>query len=625
MTDRPYQFDDVSVDPRNFQVWKAGQPVVLEPKVFLLLVFLIENRERLVEKHEILDVIWKDIAVTENALTREVAKLRKALGEDAKSARYIQTVHTRGYRFIAKVETRDPGEEIRAEAYTPQVAPLPGRSRRLLHSPKLLGALGALIVLVSAGLFLKRNVAAANKSAVNARHTLAVLPFQSLGAGPNDRYVGLAITDTVITKLSGIPRLSVQPTSVILQYVDTRQDSLAIGRSLRVDYVLEGRFQSQSGRIRVTVQLLCISCDRASQWAASFDEMSEDLFHAEDSISEKVARALMLELDGDQYKRLRKQPTTQPEAQIAVAKGMTFLVRDTPESLHKAIELFEEAVRRDPDYAVAWAQLSDAYRRQEWYGTAPADVMAKVRTAALKSVALDDTLCYGHSMLGFVAYQYDWDFPAAEREYRRALQLNRGFVHQWYARYLLAFDRQAEAEDEYRRFLAKVPVSAAGRTNVAQFAILTAQYDRAAAVLRETFEMEPGYPPAHEMMGLVDQQQGREAEALAEFQKAVELSHRTAGLGSLGYLYGRMGRGADAGDVLREMTAESKHRYVAPFDVALVHAGRGENEQALESLEKAFADHSLSAQLLRFDPRLRAVRQQARYRQFVKRIGLPGQ
>jgi DNA-binding winged helix-turn-helix (wHTH) protein/TolB-like protein/tetratricopeptide (TPR) repeat protein len=626
MTEQAYQFDNIQVEPSAFKVLRAGENVVLEPKTFLLLMFLIENRTRLVEKREILDVIWKDVAVTENALTREVGKLRKSLGDDPKTSRYIQTVHTRGYRFIAPVQIIDRGSVDSTKSVAIPLPPgdAPHGFRRLLR-PKLLAALGAIILLAAGGLFLKRNVVAANNTWATKKtaSTLAVLPFQSIGAGPNDPYVGLAIADALITKLSGSPRLAVQPTSTIIRYSDAKLDSLAKGRTMKVDYVLEGRIQSQGDRMRVTVQLLCVSCEKSSRWAGTFDEKSEDIFHIEDSISEKVVSALTLELTGEEYKRMRKRATSNQEAHVAFAKGMVLMFRDTKEDLDKTIEFFELAVERDPQYAAAWAQLSDSYRRREWYGAAPSEVMAKSRAAALKAVALDPDLCYGHSMLGFIAFQYDWTFDQAEREYKRALELQPSFVHQWYARLLLATNRGADAEFEYRRFLSKAMPQPVGGTNAGQFQFLTRHFDRAIAQFRETLDLDPNFPPAHEMLGLVYEQQGRTDLALQELQKAVELSRGYVGLGALGHLYATLGRSADVQKVLQDLAAQSRHRYVGPFEMAVIHAGLRQNRNALDDLEKAYTERSLSAQSLRFDPRLTNLRNEPRFHEFVRRIGLP--
>jgi TolB-like protein/DNA-binding winged helix-turn-helix (wHTH) protein/Flp pilus assembly protein TadD len=631
-----FQFDDFRVEPRNFKVFQADATLPLEPKTFQLLVFLIENRDRLVEKRELLDAIWKDIAVTENALTREVGKLRKSLGDDAKSAKYVQTVHTRGYRFIADVRTLDgasepvpaPGaDQLSAkEFFSPRLAANGGGSRSHLSkwlpykSFVLLSALG---LLVASGFLLRRPaVAVKTPTAKRPETTLAVLPFQSLDAGANEQYVGLGIADALITKLSNSAQLAVEPVSTILHYVDPTRDSLTIGRAMHADYVLEGKFQRLGERMRVTVQLLCVSCDGASRWAASFDETSKDLFQVQDSISQKVVTALPLELSRDEQRRFGKRDTSDPEAQLTFAKGMFFLNQDSKEGLDKSIECFELAVSRDPNYAMAWIWLADAYRRRGFHGGSTADFLPKTRTAVAKARDLDDTVAHTHSMLGLIAFEYDWDFATAENEYRRARELQPSWLQQWYARYLLATNRASEAEAEYQRFMRMMPFSAFGSSNFAQFLFLTGQYPRAIEQLQQTLSLHPDYPPAHELLGLVYEQQGLSSLAVQEFQKAVNLSHGYDGLASLGHLYAKNEKRAELQRVFQDLAAQRRQRYVAPFDLALIHAGMGDKAKAVEDLEQAYADRSLSAQSLRFDPRLKNVRGEPRYREFEKRLGL---
>ena len=374
--------------------------------------------------------------------------------------------------------------------------------------------------------------------------------------------------------------------------------------------------------MRVTVQLLSLSGDGASHWAASFDEASGDIFQVQDSISQRVTVSLPLELSGEEQKRMAKRETSNPEAQLAFAKGTFFFHQDNKESLEKAIDNFQIAVRRDPNYAMAWAWLSDGYRRREWFGGSPADFLPLAREAAATARRLDDTVAYTHSMLGLIAFQYDWDFAAAEREFRRARELQPSWNHQWHARYLLTTGRVSEAEAEYRPFAEMRPFSASGRTNFAQFRFLTGQYPRALEQLRDIIEAHPDYAPALELMGLVYEQQGFSVEALAAFQQAIDLSRGLNGLAALGHLYAARGQRVDAQRVLQELEAQRKQRYVAPFELALIHAGMGDNAKAMDDLQKAYAERSLSAQSLRFDPRLSNLRDEPRYREFAKRIGL---
>ena len=642
-------FDVFRVEPRNYKIFRADRMLPLEPKTFQILLFLLENHDRVVEKRELLDAIWKDVAVTENALTREVGKLRKALGDDPKTPKYVETVHTLGYRFIGEVripegepETLRENEGEVEDGKSPVAGPPPGIASGSggvngaepmivsIRLPKqVFVLLGALALVAGGAILLSQRAAWGTTSGVKrGPTTLAVLPFRSLDGDANDRYAGLGIADALITKLSNSAQLALSPISTILHYTDSARDSLAIGRAMNVDYVLEGKFQRQKDHMRVTVQLLCVACDGASRWAASFDETSADLFQVQDSISRKVAAALPLELTRDEQTRLAKRETTQPAAQVALAKGKILLDDDTSQGLENAIDAFQLAVSRDPSYAMAWTLLAEGFRRRELYGAAPQDFIPKTREALAKAHDLDDSVAYTHSMLGMVAFQFDWDFATADREYERALQLQPSWLQQWHARYLLATNHASEAGAEYRRFMRMVPFSSWGGTNFAQFLFLTGQYPAAVEQIQKVLQRQPDYALGHELLGLVYEQQGRADNSAQEFQKASGLSNGHFGSAALGHLYATQGRRADAQQVLanlqllRPEDVQRKHRYVAPFELAVLYAGMGDNAKAVDELEQAYAERSLSAQSMRFDPRLNSVRKEPRYRVLAKRLGL---
>ena len=429
-------------------------------------------------------------------------------------------------------------------------------------------------------------------------------------------------TDALITKLSNSVQLAVQPLSTVLHYVDSKSDSLSVGRAMHVDYVLEGKYQKLGDHTRVTVQLLCIVCNGTSRWAGSFDETSKDFFQVQDSISQKVVASLPLDITREEQQRIVKRETNLPEAQMAVFKGKFFQNEDTKEGLEKSIEHLQLAVRRDPGYAAGWALLSDSYRRREWYGGNPDAFLPLTREAARKANELDANLAYGHSMLGLIAFEYDWDFATAEREYARARRAQPSWVHQWYARMLLATDRAADAQSEYDRFVKAAPFSESGRTHYAEFLFLTGQYPRAIDQIHRCLEMDPNFPPAHELLGLVYEQQGLTDKAEEEFKKASGLSNGLSGLSALGHLYATTGRIRHTQDVFDEMRAHRKDRYVSPYEFAVIHAALGYNRRALGELEEAYNQHSLSAQSLRCDPRLDNLRRDPGYQNFAKKLGV---
>jgi TolB-like protein/DNA-binding winged helix-turn-helix (wHTH) protein/tetratricopeptide (TPR) repeat protein len=638
-----YSFDDVRVEPRICEVSKAGTPVQLEPKGLKLLIFLIENRERLVEKDEILDVVWKDTTVTEYALTSAIAKLRKSIGDDTKRPKYIQTVHTRGYRFIATVElqyaeTNGGGENAPVAAREPEsgfppaapsphltTAPngaVPRNSFRRLLSARTLALAGALgVLLIGARLLRNASDHARRSDPSSTVSSLAVLPFQSLSPGEGDEYLGAGIADALTTKLSNNAGVMIQPKSTVLQYASSQLDSLSFGRALKVDYVLGGKSQSVGDRLHVTAQLIRVR-DGALLWSATFDEKMTGIFQVQDSIREKVMATLRPGLSSEEHLRQPRRYTDDPEAYLAFLKGHFFMNKTTKGDIVKSAEYFQRAIDRDPKYAMAYAGLADSYRRLERHGVAPAECVPKSRAAVIKALELDDTVAYAHSMLGLIAYRYDWDFDKANREYKRARELEPTLVHQWYGSYLQALNQIPEAEIEFKRFADFQPFLPSGNTTYGQYFFLTHQYDRAIEQIRQTLEMNANYPPARETLGLVYEQQGRPDEALAEFQEAAALSHGEHGLGSLGHLYASQGRKGDVRKVLQLLAERARHAYVSPYETALVFAGLGQNDKALECLEKAYAERSLSAPFLRFDPRLANVRRYPRFQDFVRRIGL---
>jgi tetratricopeptide (TPR) repeat protein len=260
--------------------------------------------------------------------------------------------------------------------------------------------------------------------------------------------------------------------------------------------------------------------------------------------------------------------------------------------------------------------------RRELYGAAPQDFIPKTREAISKARELDGGSAYTHSMLGLVAFQYDWDFATAEREYQQAIELRPSWTQQWHARYLLATNHASQAEGEYRHFLSMVPFSTWGGSNFAQFLFLTGQYPAAKEQIQKVLDRRPDYALAHELLGLVYEQQARREDAVQEFQKASSLSNGHYGSAALGHLYAAQGKRLDAERVLDNMGTHRKSGYLSPFEVAVLYVGLGDHVKAIGELERAYAERSLSAQSLRFDPRLNEVRKEPRYLDLAKKLHL---
>jgi DNA-binding winged helix-turn-helix (wHTH) protein/TolB-like protein len=630
-------FDDVEVKLRTGQVFKAGAVVQLEPKAFKLLVFLIQNKDRLVEKDEILEALWKDINVTENVLASAIAKLRRTLGDNSKTAKYIQTFHTRGYRFVANVEVKNaPARDGRAgtamvvageqegAVSLPSTAesvtgvPSPALERPL--SARNLALAGVLCVLLL-GAALYWRPFSGSKFSLSAGPTItsiAVLPFQSAGSSGNDHILGVEIADALTTRLSRT-HLSVRPLSAVMHYSDLQNDPAIIGRALNVDYILEGNIRRSPGL--VTMRLIRVR-DSASLETASFNEKFTNIFETEESLSAQVLRALTVTLDHEEKQRFRRRFTQNVAAYEAFLNADYFMNLGTKDGVNKGIVSFQEAIAIDPNYAMAYASLGDCYLRLFRFGTAPAEFVPKSRVAETKAIEIDNTVAYAHSMLAYIAFQYDWDFPRAEREYKAAREMEPALVHQWYGFYLLALNRIPEADIEFKKFNDYYPFLPQGTTFYGQYFYLRRQNGPAVDLLNRSLSMQPDYPPAHESLGMVYEQEGRTSEAITEIQKAIDLSAGTYGLGSLGHVYASRGRRSDAQKILQSLAEHRSRTYISPYQLAIVYAGLNDNDRAIDELERAYADRSLSAPFLRFDPRLNSLRAEPRFQDFARRLGL---
>jgi DNA-binding winged helix-turn-helix (wHTH) protein/TolB-like protein/Flp pilus assembly protein TadD len=629
-----FLFDDVRVEPATFRAFKAGQVIQLEPKALRLLLFLIENRGRLIEKEEIFDAIWHGTHVTDNALTREIGKLRKILGDDPKAPKYIQTVHTRGYRFIAELaEANGEGtlasvgvddmearpESFRAAQPVVAAAPLEGTTAKRTHSYRLMTtAITIAIGLVAVGgiMLWKKRAATIPRSPAVAANSVAVLPFKT--SVPGEEYLGFEIADALVTRLSNSTKLSVSPIIAALHFGQMNQEPRTVGSLMKVNYVLYGEIDRT--RQHMSTHLIRVS-DGVALLDESYDEKFDDIFRLEDSLCAKVLHSLLVTLDHEETQGLQKRYTENQQAYETFLKAHFFMNKLTPADIDTSIDYFRQAIDLDPKYAMAYAGLSDSYMRLGRFGKAPADFLPKSRAAVMKALELDETVAYAHSMLGRIAYLYDWDFPRAEREYARARELNPKLVHAWYGSYLLTMNRVAEAEAEHQKFEAFLPFAAG--SGLAQHFYFTRQYDRAVDLINRKLEANPDFAPMHEWLGLAYEQQGRTQQAIEEFQKAITLSNGVDGLGDLGHLYAISGKKDEAQKTLRKIDETGKRVYLSPYQKAVIYAGLGQNDQALSELEQAYNQRSLSPVSVRFDPRLKGLRSEPRFRDFIRRVGLP--
>jgi TolB-like protein/DNA-binding winged helix-turn-helix (wHTH) protein len=390
-----YEFDDVRVEPSAFRVLKAGRPIAIEPKAFDLLGFLIQHRGRLVEKQELLDAVWKDTAVTENALTRVVAQLRKALGDPPAEPRYIETVPTRGYRFIAPVRLVD-ASSVATGPSVPETTPGPGRGRTIW----LAGALAAaalLALLISFTPVLRRNADAPDHPRIR---SLAVLPLANLTGDPAQEYFSDGMTDALITNLASLPALHVISRQSVMRYKGSAKPLPEIARELGVEGVVEGSVVRSGGRVRISAQLVYAPADR-HLWAQSYERRLEDVLTLQGELARAIAEAVRITVGTKEGRRLGVQRAVKPDAYDAYLLGRHHWNQRTEPALDRALAHFRAAVASDPDFALAHAGLALALGPRQVYAYVPPGTgLAEQKAAAPKALELDPGLAEARAAPG---------------------------------------------------------------------------------------------------------------------------------------------------------------------------------------------------------------------------------
>ncbi|HEV2913423.1 MAG TPA: tetratricopeptide repeat protein [Pyrinomonadaceae bacterium] len=659
-----YDFGPFRVDTLKRLLLRDGRSVPLTSKVFDTLLALVSRGGEVLEKNELMRVLWPDTIVEENNLTQNISVLRKALGESRHEHRYIVTIPGRGYSFVAAVreacEDEETGHEERgsgvpameagrsvaavastgdyvrahdsgrnghAAIFKPSSPPERWKPFRDVARPgsassprrRVLALSLLLLFTVTTLSYLWIISRARSPLRPAAPGSIAVLPFKLLGDEARDEYLGSGMADALITKLSNIRQISVRPTSAVIRYAGRQStDPLAAGRELGVDSVLEGTIQRAGDRVRVTVQLISVRESRAL-WAHSFDERFTDIFTVQDSISAQVAQALTLKLTGEEQRLLAKRYTDNVEAYQSYLRGRYFMNRRNEEGLLKAISCFTEAIELEPGYALAYAGLADAYSVLGFYqfgARAPEEVFQKARAAATRAIELDETLAEAHASLALARLDVDEDEAGAEREYLRSIELNPNYApaHHWYSDFLAMMDRQDEAMAEIKRALELDPLSLVINATLGERLFYARRYDDAAAQLRKTLEMEESFSPAHYLLGLTYEQKGMYTEALAELNRARELSGGSPWMvAALGHTLAMAGRRDEAHKVLVELKELARRRPVSPYDMATVYTGLGEKTQAFEWLQKSYKPQ-LRRQL-RADPRMDRLRLDPRFQE----------
>ncbi|MGA7992153.1 MAG: protein kinase [Thermoanaerobaculia bacterium] len=548
------------------------------------------------------------------ALGRVITRcLEKAPDERFQSARDL----TYALREIASTT----GSAVQMSGVAATV-PAAHRGRAVATAAGVVVLAAALLVVLDVGGVRNRMTVGARGTAIR---SLAVLPLQNLSGDASQEYFADGMTEELIAGLARIGGLRVTSRTSVMSYRDTKKRLPEIARELGVDAVVEGSVSRADGKVRVTAQLIEAASDK-HLWAQTYERDLRDVLALESEIAQAIAQAGRLELSPPELAQFAKSRRVAPAAFEAYVKGRYFWNKRGEENLKKAIGFFQGALDVDPAYAVAYSGIADSYTQLGYASLlAPREVFPKARSAAEKALELDATLAEPHASLAYVKFYFDWDWPGAEREFQRAIELNPNYAtaHDWYAYLLTATGRLPEARAQIQRARELDPLSVPIESDMGFLLHYSYEQDRAAEELRKALEMNPEYPPAHFFLGRVYQAKGLYEQAIAEYQATGPLKEWVPTVAGIGYVYGIQGKRQEALQVLSNLEARSKKEYVTAYAVALVHAALGNKDQAFAWLGKGIEERTHWLVWLKRDLRWEPIRSDARFAELIVRIGLP--
>jgi TolB-like protein/DNA-binding winged helix-turn-helix (wHTH) protein/cytochrome c-type biogenesis protein CcmH/NrfG len=644
---RFYEFGVFRVDAEKRLLWRDGTTVALVPKAFDLLLVLVRGHGQVLTKDELMTSVWRDTVVEENSLNVNVSTLRKLLGEKPHEHRFIVTVPGIGYKFVADVEEDPPhaneivlpekaanpiasassdvegllpkaqadAKEDEANAHRdPKAAASRRYTMKILACVLIIPALGLLVY----GIWPHREV---TESQTVKR--IAVLPFHSLSADGRNESLEMGMAETLITKLTHVKHIVVTPMNSVRRYVDPNQDPVMIGKELQTEAILDGSIQKAGERIRITVRLRDVQSG-AALWADQFDESIIDIFKVQDSISERVIRALKLKLSGEEEKQLAKRSTNDSEAYQLYLQADYLKSQRT--NLEKSFEFYQRAIEKDPNFALAYVGVAEYYLHLNSSGKLSAEeAFSKVKPPMMKALELDDTLAEAHNTLAEIKYQYEYDWAGAEQEFRKTLALdpNGARAHLAYGWYLMTAGRFDEALPEMEKARDLDPRSLIYNTAIGRLYYFMRQYDAAIQILKRNLEVAPNSAGDHFALLNAYVQKGMFAEAAQEFTEFMRASGKKAeDIEALKQTFTKSGWRAFNEKVIEQMEARSKNEYVTAGSRAVAYARLGNINQAFSWLEISVNRREPQSLGLKIEPVFDQLRSDDRYRTLLARINL---
>jgi TolB-like protein/DNA-binding winged helix-turn-helix (wHTH) protein/Tfp pilus assembly protein PilF len=634
---RVLRFDTFELDLRTGELRKSGAKLRLQGQPLQLLRILLQGAGNLVTRDELRSQLWSaDTFVDfDHSLHNAIGRIREALGDSAEIPRYIETLPRRGYRFIGRVE----------EVQTPRISAVRNSAENgaeignkapdavAVAHPTKRGAALAVVLCSCVAIGLAAWATWRHfyiNSPIPPIRSIAVLPLDNLSGDPSQEYFVDGMTDELITDLAKVGALRVISRTSVMRYKGTKKSLPEIAKELNVDAIVEGSVVRLGQRVRITAQLLHAPMDR-HLWAETYERDLGDVLRLQSDVAQAIAQQVRAELTAQQQVRFRSVRPVNPEAYEPYLRGRYYLSNQftVVQTLNKAKSYFEESIRKDRGFALAYSGLADSYTYLGFFGHGelPPDRAYKLAKEALnKALELDDSIGEVHDTLGLLSWRFGWDWHAAENEFNQAISLAPSYscAHEDRAEYLSFMGRRAEALDEIAKINAMDPGPSSAMTESAVYYQLR-DYVSLVDASRRGVASNPNEWVEHYNLGVGYEGTGKLLEAVSEYQKAVEMSNGNQDVtASLAHAYAVVGSRAQAKKILYDLERKSNSGYVSPYVIATICAGLGEKDRAFEFLEKAYQEKSLEISWhLKADLRIDNLRSDPRFHALLRRVRFP--